>query len=312
MINTTFELVRTLTNRDTKSLSEKGLKLSEECGELAKNILAYQNAAGSMHKFSNKELVAENCIDSILVALSIAYSLGYSDDQLSEIMLKKSLYWSGLRENESNVDPNNIPHELHVTVEKVQELDKFCNACSAADVKPIILDLHSKSNVMKDMMTSSVVIGSTEEAYSELKSIKRILEVYGFNAIRGKIEVPPFHPAVPNKTNGLSVPKDCYFETHIEVIIPNGEQYHSNLLSWADYNPDVHVSKNTFKKYEDFSTVMLTYRAYDGTIESFKEEVAAIREKVVADLGVKLNGKEIIEYCLFDSNKSHDNRWLKL
>lgn len=50
MIKNTLELVKVLTDRDTKNLSQKGLKLSEECGELSKNILPYEGAAGTLHR----------------------------------------------------------------------------------------------------------------------------------------------------------------------------------------------------------------------------------------------------------------------
>lgn len=311
MIKNTLELVRVLTDRDTKNLSQKGLKLSEECGELSKNILPYENAAGTLHRFVQKEKIADNCVDTILVALSIAYSLGYSDDDLAAIMLKKSMYWSSLQENEKNVDMAKMPHELHLTVKTVDCLKQFIVACGMADVKPIVLDLHTKSGgPLKDMMTSSVFVGSSSQAYEEMSRIKAVLNLYGFEVIRGKIEVPPFHPAVPNASNNFSHEKDRYFESHIEVLLsPDDPNSFEKLRFWADKRGDVHLSNNTFKKRGDISTVMLTYRSDDHFLESFKKEVQLIREKL-NEAGFEVNGKEIIEYCLYDSATSHDNEWL--
>lgn len=311
MIKNTLELVKVLTDRDTKNLSQKGLKLSEECGELSKNILPYEGAEGTLHRFIQKEKIAENCVDTILVALSIAYSLGYSDDELATIMLKKSMYWSTLQDNEKNVDMAKMPHELHLTVKTVVCLEHFIMACGMAGVKPIVLDLHAKTEgALKDMMTSGVFVGSSSQAYEELSRIKAVLEIYGFEVIRGKIEVPPFHPAVPSESNSFQHEKNRYFESHIEVLL-NSDDPNSfeRLRFWAQKRGDVHLSMNTFKRHGEVSTVMLTYRNDKHIMESFKKEVRLIREQLKA-AGFTLNGKEILEYCLYDSSTSHDNEWL--
>lgn len=311
MIKNTLDLVKILTDRDTKNLSQKGLKLAEECGELSKNILPYENADGTLHRFVKKEKIAENCVDTILVALSIAYSLGYSDDALANIMLKKSNYWSMLQDNEKNVDIDRMPHELHITVKEVDTLQRFVEACESASVKPIVLDLHSKANtVLKDMMTSSVFIGPSSRAYDEVLRIKAILEVYGFEVIRAKIEVPPFHPAAPNETNTFSHEKNRYFESHIEVILDSDEKFGlEKLKEFAERKGGVHVSANAFKRHAEVTTVMLTYRNSTMLMEQFMAEVKNLRHQLESN-GYILNGKDIIEYCLYDSATNHDNTWL--
>lgn len=310
MTNDILELVKTLTDRDTKTLSQKGLKLSEECGELSKSILPYENAAGSLHKFIHKENIIDNCVDTILVALSIAYSLDCSNDAIYNAMYKKAMYWSSLQDNESSVNISRMPHEIHITVKQADSLAEFTYACISAGVKPIVLDLHKKdTSTIKDIMTSSVFYGNSSQAYAEMKRIAGILEIHGFNVVRGKIEAPPFHPAVPNNVNKFKHEHGRYFESHIEVLLDD-KKNNKMLENWVQQYPlHIHMSNNVFKATETISTMMLTYRKYDGTIESFKADINKIRESLSVD-GFSINGKEIIEYCLYDSSIIHDAEWI--
>ncbi len=77
--------IRSLSLKDTKTLSQKALKTTEEVGELAKAILPFDGAHGTNHRFVNKENITEECVDVILCALSIAYSLGSTDSSLERV-----------------------------------------------------------------------------------------------------------------------------------------------------------------------------------------------------------------------------------
>jgi len=313
MNNDTLELIRSLSMTDKKTLTQKTVKLMEESGELAGNVLAHEMASGSLHKFASRDQIFENAIDSLLVSLSIAYSLGYCGDDITSMMNKKSLYWSGLQQSEANVDPNKIPFELHVTVSSVTDIEYFRNVCKKLEVKPIVLALHTKTDgIITDIMTSSVVVGNTATAYDRMIGLKNRLQESGYVVTRGKIEAAPWHPSTPTIKNSLKHKEDCYFESHIEVYVDNGNGSATSLdiLSTLLANEDVHISRNYFKTDGDISTIMLTYRDYYGTLDAFKMELYRIRQ-LIADSGFTMNGKEIIEYCVYDSNNTHDSKWMQ-
>ena len=293
MNSDTLEFIKSLSKNDKKNLTQKTLKLMEESGELAKNVLPYELASGTLHKFVHKDQIMENAVDNILVSLSIIYSLDYSDDEIDEMMNKKSLYWSQLQQNEINLNPEKIPHEIHVTVAGVDNLEAFKEVCKLCNVKPIVLDLHvNATDSIKDIMTSSVFFGPSSEAFNQMQKIRNSLFDNGYNVVRGKIEVAPWHPAVPNEINKFKHEDKRYFESHIEVYVDNTPASETSLedLYRSMEGNDVYISKNYFKRDGDVSTIMLTYRKYDGTLEKFKNELAELRS-LITNSGFVLNGK---------------------
>lgn len=203
---------------------------------------------------------------------------------------------------------NMIPHEIHITVSQVDSLTHFVDCCRLLGVKPIILDLHTANNaIIKDMMTSSVIKSNTLGAHSYMNDLIVNLKYKGYAPIRGKIEVPPFHPDVPSIQNNLPHESGRYFESHIEVVLQNLEDL-SRLKDFAGTR-DIHVSANFFKSYENTKTIMLTRRCYSGTVEAFKNTVSEIRQQLSKNF--MLTEKEIIEYCVYDSATSHDDKWIK-
>ena len=311
MNNNLLELIKNLTEKDTKNLSQKTVKLMEEAGELAKSVLPYEMASGSLHRFTYKEKLLEDSADIMLVALSIIYSLGYTDNDITDIMQKKALYWSQIQDNE-NVEVNKIPHEIHITVSGVTDIEKFKEDCRDLGLKAIVLDLHISDGVIKDIMTSSVKIGNSNEAYALMVQDKANLEARGYKVVRGKIEVAPWHPIVPKRANQLHVGHGQYFESHIEVYIDNHSKTHTLEALKDMIDDDVHVSNNFFKRNADISSIMLTYRQSSANVclEGFKDDTQRIRE-LLTEAGFSVNKKNIIEYSMYDSNVDHDKIWIK-
>lgn len=305
-----LEFIKLLSENDNKNLSLQTVKLMEEAGELAKNVLPYEMADGSLHRFTSKQDILDNSIDVILVALSIAYKLGYQDTEIFDMMQKKSMYWAQLQKNEKKVDVYKIPHEIHITVKHVDDLNKFKEHCKLLDVKPIVLDLHTRQSTLVDIMTSSIYVGTTSQAYESLLVLKKRLQEFGYEVVRGKIEAAPWHPMVPTRENTLGHKENNYFESHIEVYLEAGTVNNLDKLKEIASEMGVHVSNNFFKRTENISTVMLTYREHYGTLEFFKETLAEIR-KILIDRGFSISKKEIIEYSVFDTNVHHDSEWLK-
>ena len=69
-INLNMSRINELTKLDNKSLLERTLKLSEECGEVAEATLSYLKTNGSQYKEKGFNDVLEENLDVIMVAIS--------------------------------------------------------------------------------------------------------------------------------------------------------------------------------------------------------------------------------------------------
>lgn len=299
--------IRELSVIDRKTLSQKGLKASEEVGELAKAILPYDSAFGNNHRFVTKNKILEEVADTILVALSIAYSLDFTDEEISDEMKRKNDYWAELLSREA-VMTDRTPYEIHVTVKEAPDVETFRQACAALEVKPIILDLQLKAGVLNDVMTSSVYFGTNRDAYEEMERIATGLTNTGFDVVRRKIETVPWHPAAPSRTSQEPVmPPHCYFECHFSVKVNSPAE--RGALEVVAAATQCHLSRNVFKTNSDGTqTVMMTYRSYDGLYEDVQAQVEMIKRALV-DASFVL-GKSNIEFSIFDSKVNHDSAWI--
>ncbi len=303
-----LDYVKLLTKKDKKSLIGKALKTSEEVGELSKKILPFSNSQGTLHRFVTKKDVLEESVDVILSALSIAYDLGFDDSDIEEMMYNKSLYWNELQIKEEKVNPNEIPFEIHVTVQTF-DLTLFKETCSNIGVKPIILELQNlkNDNTLQDVMTSSNFIGSNTDAYNEVKRISEYLKNSGFLVVREKIETVPWHPSAPSKKDSdAKMPKNCYFETHFNIICNDKRKDFLKLLAekWK-----CHLSRNIFKKIDDENyKIMVTYRSYNSLYENFKDRVEFIKKEFISH-NYEID-KVILEFAIYDTKVSHDFNWL--
>lgn len=304
-MNKIFDFIKNLSENDKKSLSQKALKAAEEVGELAKVILPYENASGSFHKFGTKEAVLEEICDVILTALSIGYDLKFNHEEILNMIEEKSKYWASLQAGEDNLKFP-IPYEIHVTIEHPEYIDTYKDVCKKIGVKPIVLDLENNDYKGIDVMTSSVFYGDNRTVYDETERIAKELSFHGYNVIRKKIETVPFHPAAPRNSNFLTMPKNCYFECHLSVKIHQDDKHFLEKIA-NEY--DAHLSKNFFKKLENFQVIqMMTLRAYKGNYDAFKTKVKNLK----TDLRINHFNyeKDIIEFCIYDTKISHDYQWL--
>lgn len=303
--------VKALSLADKKTITQKVLKLMEEAGELAKVALPFDNAYATNHRFVTRQRMLEESVDSMLVSLSVIYSLGFDDQDMETMLKKKADYWAELQSREdllANRMPKGTPYELHITVAEAPDVEAFKLACAAAEVKPILLDLQTRSDdVIKDVMTSSVVFGSNTDALAALEAQTKVLESHGLRVVRKKIETVPWHPAAPSEQHATPVmPKDCYFECHFGVKVPEGPQ--TARLRLLARELGCHMSRNTFKRTADYVVVMLTYRDYAGPYERVTAAVAHIGSTLRA-AGYDVD-KEIVEFSLYDTKVHHDAAWL--
>lgn len=200
------------------------------------------------------------------------------------------------------------PYEIHVTVQAPVDMNKFKAVCGELKVKPIVLDLmKDEQTSIIDVMTSSVSVGTFNQAI--LKSgwiMIRLLE-NDFKVVRRKIETVPWHPSVPTIENGIKGRKEHYFESHIQIVTTEDRKSELNFIA---KQVKAHLSRNYFKRVSDDQyIIMLTYRKHTGTIEEFEKDIEMIKFMLEAK---KFEFKKIeIEYALYDTKLSHDDIWTK-
>ena len=327
------DFIKDLSIKDKKTLSQKGLKLAEEVGELARAILPYDSAPGTNHRFSDREQILEEIVDVYLTNISIAHSLGFTDEEMNDMLNEKSKKWAELQlKEEAATSP--LPFEIHITVdlEKLLEtnftIDNFREDCKSIEVKPIVLDLEMKEGSIKDVMTSSKHFGDNRSAYEEANRITNELTSFGYKVVRKKIETVPWHPAAPTFNTGEPIPNGCYFESHIGVVITPDEkeelQDFVEGLNKGFFSPSrgfsrpsqielggtCKLSQNFFKKSKDGSKFvnMLTYRDNMTCKEDFERDVELIKFLLNED---KFGFEKVeVEYALYDTNVNHDAKWI--
>lgn len=282
------------------------MKVAEETGELAKAVLPWENASGTIHRFADRQKIIEEVADLYLTSISVAYEIGATDEEIEDMISYKVKKWANIQQAEAKIQ-GKIPYEIHVTVDEADQ-DKFVKVCEYLGVKPIILDLQRDELIIKDAMTSSVYMGNNPGAYQEMKRISNGLWAHGFNVVREKIETVPWHPAAPTSKGRTTImPKDCYFETHIGVMVLM--QSSVSVLNDIAKRYGAHMSRNAFKKHNDGSfTQMVTYRKYNGTYEEFEKEASQLQETIENQFKIE---KRITEFSIYDTKISHDAAWLK-
>jgi NTP pyrophosphatase (non-canonical NTP hydrolase) len=308
MNNKIKEMISDLTFYDKKNLSQKTLKLTEEVGELAKVILPYEDASGTKHRFVDHSKIMEECADVYLCLMSIVENMEFTEDDFEQMITRKAMKWADLQAREKNIGPS-IPYEIHITVGlKDNTIEDFKQSCQSLKIKPILLDLQLKDDsLIKDIMTSSVVMGNNKMAYCTADLYGKLLEAAGYAVLRTKIETIPWHPAAPSrKHQNPTMPPNCYFESHLNVLCTNNRR---ELLKTIANKHNARQSQNVFKIFDDNSfTIMVTYRNSELVYEDFLENLKALKKEIIDNnFGVE---KEIVEFSVYDTKISHDSKWI--
>ena len=325
----TNNFIKQLSLNDKKTLSQKALKTCEEVGELAKAILPFDSAHGTNHRFVDREKILEEIADVHLTNISIAYSLGFTDEEISDMIHQKSLKWSELQAKEEQAQFP-LPFEIHITVDGIEmsdpimcdrkrfDLGFFKKVCDVIGVKPIVLDLEINGGSIRDVMTSSKHFGTNRSAYDESQRIFYELDKCGFDVLRTKIETVPWHMQAPSVLIGKEIPNGCYFESHIGVIITPEEK--EDLTDFVEVTlKDKHLinlsgkaklSQNFFKQSKENGKFvnMLTYRSNMCGRHKFQLEVDGIKQMLI-DEGFRFEKVEV-EYSIYDTKVSHDSVWI--
>jgi len=88
--------VRKVSKLETKSLVARGLKLNEEAGELAAEILKLEGMKGARGK-SRKEILYDlhlEAIDCLLMAMDILVHTGATEKRINQIMNSQLDKWA--------------------------------------------------------------------------------------------------------------------------------------------------------------------------------------------------------------------------
>ena len=201
------------------------------------------------------------------------------------------------------------PYEIHVTVRNA-DIPSFKRFCANNSLKPIVLDLQDRTGttVIQDVMTSERFYGEADPGSAFIHSINtaKKLRDAGYEVVRQKVETAPWHSLVPDTFPLGNTILDNYFECHIAVsLTPDRMNELRNLSEILG----VHMSRNIFKDHQETVTILLTYREYNTYREAFVKQILNIVGMLkAADFEV---AKTEIEYCLWDSNHTHDKAWLK-
>ena len=83
---------------EPKSIMERMVKLQEEMGELAQEVLIAHQASGSKHKSAGPDGISGECVDVIIVALSIFFKTGHTEDELNQLIEKKCQKWENFQQ----------------------------------------------------------------------------------------------------------------------------------------------------------------------------------------------------------------------
>ena len=309
-----LDYARKLSEEDPKTLVEKYTKTVSEIGELADWILPYVNAFATTYRFSNPEKILENVSDAILCLLSIAYDLKVTDQELEEMLNKKLMKWATRQAEAKRVADKDIPFEIHVTVDANVDFERFKQACEYIGVKPTKLELQDENGdkIFYDVMTSSVHYGDNRSVVIEVGRIEFLLGRYGIPVVRSKVETFPFHPAAPSRANGQSMPKDCYFETHMEINAEEWNKVWNNPSPTTRYmlrkllaNTGIRFSQNMKKKDK---VVSITLRDYKLNREDYMDKVKAFVAEL-GQLGIGLSDL-LTEFSIYDTKVLHDEAWM--
>lgn len=95
-----WDVLHQLSMMDGKSLTESGLKTSEEVGEMAQAILSSQSTSGTSYKKKTFADVREESVDVIICALSVFIKANGNSLQFKELMNEKCLKWKEVCEKE--------------------------------------------------------------------------------------------------------------------------------------------------------------------------------------------------------------------
>ncbi|WP_017473473.1 MazG-like family protein [Amphibacillus jilinensis] len=88
-----IQQIKQMSALEKKTLEQMGLKLSEEAGEVSQAILSHVKASGNAYKELGLDEVKEECVDVMLIAFALFFTLSQSEEELKGLIGKKMKKW---------------------------------------------------------------------------------------------------------------------------------------------------------------------------------------------------------------------------
>lgn len=186
-----------------------------------------------------------------------------------------------------------MEYEIHITVENN---DNFIKTCEEVGVKPIIIVVDETNKESNQVMTSSKYSGTSWREI--MNSLTEKMVGNNQKVIRQKVEIFPQEKKFENHV---------YYESHIRLKLKKGYD-RKPLLHVCSYMK-FHISRNLFKKNDEFDWLMITSRQYNTNLSSFKSIINTMTG-TLDNIKIEYDKVEI-EECIFDSNENIDKEWLK-
>lgn len=195
-------------------------------------------------------------------------------------------------------------HELHVTTNPLTtDPALFAEACGSLGVKAhVIYNEMPNGQETIDYLTGSEYDCTTAEAFRQLGRIATVLESFGLEVVREKIESTPWHPAAPRE-EGARHPIGTYFESHF--TIPDLPTTHGWKLLRYEQHP-FYISTTDNKRRQGL--LFATMRHYDSTSAKFCALVDEIYENLAQQVDVS---RPTVEFAVYDTNPDHDKKWVE-
>lgn len=199
------------------------------------------------------------------------------------------------------------PFEIHLTVHN-PDLGVFAAACALHGMKPLILDLQTRTGttVVQDVMATiktEALFGYLHDVLSLTTKKAEALQDYGLAVSRMKIETVPWHPIIPTvQSEGIG-----YWEAHIQVFV---QENLMGEISQIAKQHSAHLSRNARKDgpSRDVKVYTLTLRDYLSSKDEFLAKSQAL-EDTLDEYRFPIRKVET-EYAIYDSNHTHDADWL--
>ncbi len=86
--------IEKLSKTESKTIMERTVKLQEEVGELAQEVLIAAKASGLQYKVASHDGIKGECADILIVALSIFFADGGTAEELEALVGAKCQKWA--------------------------------------------------------------------------------------------------------------------------------------------------------------------------------------------------------------------------
>lgn len=153
-----------------------------------------------------------------------------------------------------------------------------------------------------DFITVSQLKCSTPRAWQEMKRISTALRQSGYTVIREKIETVPWHPLAKSIDQVASQAYGLYFESHLKINRPLKKMLYRKI-----FTPDAPLYLSASYRNIHRQT-FATFRRYMMNKTNFQKEL----DKIYINLSISLDiEKPTTELAIYDSNPTHDNKWIR-